>query len=278
MRNTGKILGTLFGFLLLSPSGLGLIGAVLGFLLGNKFDKGLGQLSPGNAQAQQAAQRVFSEVTFSVMGYLAKSDGRVCEDEIRVARNIMDKIGFNPSQREAAMAQFNMGKSADFNLDEALNRLTQACHRYRNLLRMFLDIQIQAAYANKVASPQQQRILQSICQRLGVGSLNFDVLNMIYGQGFSGFHQQHHAGQHQQQRAHTAYQDVDAAYAILAVNKTATEAEVKRAYRKLMSQNHPDKLVAKGLPPEMIKLATEKTQAIQKAYETICKAKLHPDR
>ena len=49
----------------------------------------------------------------------------------------------------------------------------------------------------------------------------------------------------------------------------ASDEEVKKAYRKLMSQNHPDKLMAKGLPQDMLKVATEKTQQIQKAYEQI---------
>jgi DnaJ like chaperone protein len=59
------------------------------------------------------------------------------------------------------------------------------------------------------------------------------------------------------------------AYAILGVNKSASEAEIKTAYRRLMSQHHPDKLVSKGLPDEMIKIATEKTQEIRKAYDLI---------
>ncbi len=61
------------------------------------------------------------------------------------------------------------------------------------------------------------------------------------------------------------------AFSVLEMPETATHAQVKKAYRKLMSLHHPDKLVAKGLPNEMIKVATEKTQKIQAAYDTICK-------
>jgi DnaJ like chaperone protein len=52
-----------------------------------------------------------------------------------------------------------------------------------------------------------------------------------------------------------------------------TDAEIKKAYCRLMSQNHPDKLVSRGLPKEMLAMATKKTKAIQKAYELIERAR-----
>ena len=48
-----------------------------------------------------------------------------------------------------------------------------------------------------------------------------------------------------------------------------SDIELKKAYRRQMNQHHPDKLVAKGLPEEMIDIATEKTQAIKAAYDLI---------
>ena len=60
---------------------------------------------------------------------------------------------------------------------------------------------------------------------------------------------------------------------MLNVQPDAGEAEVKRAYRRLMSQHHPDKLVSKGLPEEMVKVATRKTQEIKAAYEKIREAR-----
>ncbi len=70
-----------------------------------------------------------------------------------------------------------------------------------------------------------------------------------------------------------AANQLEKAYRTLGVTSSTNDGEVKKAYRKLMSQNHPDKLVSKGLPEEMIKLATQKTQEIKLAYETICKAR-----
>ena len=66
---------------------------------------------------------------------------------------------------------------------------------------------------------------------------------------------------------------LDEAYQVLGVAKTASDAEVTKAYRRLMNQNHPDKLVAKGLPESMMKAAEEKTRSIRAAYETICAAR-----
>ena len=62
---------------------------------------------------------------------------------------------------------------------------------------------------------------------------------------------------------------LSSAYALLNVAEDASDAEIKKAYRRLLSQHHPDKLVAKGLPEEMMKMAAEKTHQIRKAYEII---------
>jgi DnaJ like chaperone protein len=64
-------------------------------------------------------------------------------------------------------------------------------------------------------------------------------------------------------------QSLQRAYEILGLSAQSTEEEIKRAYRNLMSRYHPDKLVSKGLPEEMIKFATEKTQEIKAAYDFI---------
>ena len=99
----------------------------------------------------------------------------------------------------------------------------------------------------------------------------------LFSQGYSW--QQNYQYQQQQRYQQAPEQPppqvnaLAAAYQLLGVEHSASHADVKRAYRKLMSAHHPDKLVSKGLPEDMMKLATEKTQAIQAAYDLISKSR-----
>lgn len=70
--------------------------------------------------------------------------------------------------------------------------------------------------------------------------------------------------------------DHEGAYKTLGMSPTATDAEIKRAYRQLISRHHPDKLEAQGLTPSQIHRATEETQKIQKAYDAIRKMRSGP--
>jgi len=78
----------------------------------------------------------------------------------------------------------------------------------------------------------------------------------------------HHQGQGSSQ-ARGSVNEKSEAYAVLGVTPQDSKADIKKAYRRLMSQHHPDKLVSKGLPEEMIKVATEKSQKIRDAYDLL---------
>ena len=254
----GKLVGGAFGFVLGGP-----LGALLGAALGHQFDRGLGQigglegLPPGNRERVQTA---FFTATFSVLGHVAKADGRVSRSEIQMAEQVMRHMALRGDQRRAAIALFNEGKQAGFALEAVLRQFGRECRQRTNLLRIFLEIQIQAALADGRVDGAEQRMLERIAGALGFSTHELrHLLHMLGAQAGGG--------------AGAPRMDLDAAYEILGVDAGASAADVKKAYRRLMSQHHPDKLVAKGLPEEMMQIATEKTQKIRAAYELITQAR-----
>lgn len=264
----GKVLGGTFGFVLGGP-----LGALLGGVVGHQFDRGLQDLraeaqAAGDIGTQARTQTAFFTATFSVMGHVAKADGRVSEEEIEMARTVMDRMDLPTQMRQAAIKLFNEGKQPGFPLNDVLDQFRRECHRRYTLIQIFIEIQIHAAYADGVMDPQERDLLIRICDRLGFPRRDFEHLEaMIRAQRRPGARA---GGGHRPAPSGPSLAD---AYAILNLPETAAEGDIKKAYRRLMSQHHPDKLVAKGLPEEMMRLATEKTREIRAAYDRIREAR-----
>lgn len=267
----GKFLGGAFGFMLGGP-----LGAILGASVGHQFDIGMIRLDahetlqPGN---QHRVQMAFFTATFSVMGHIAKADGQVSPEEISLANRIMDQMSISGEMRSTAVNLFQQGKSADFPLDDVLAQFYQECHRRTDLIRMFLEIQIQEALADGSMDSKEERLLLHMCGQLRVSHFDYERLKMrVLAQ--QRFYNRDYQDQYKHQQPYRPEQSsLQDAYEVLGLTQSASDEEVKKAYRRLMSQNHPDKLVAKGLPEEMMKLAKEKTQKITKAYEAIQQAR-----
>ena len=247
----GTFIGGTLGYVFGGP-----LGAIIGAALGGNFDRGIkmgDQFDTGNQERVQAA---FFTTTFSVMGHVAKADGHVSPQEIASARNIMVQMQLSAEQRKAAIKFFDQGKAAGFPLEAVLHQFKKECPGRRNLVQMFVEIQIATALADGKSDASEKRVLFTIGEILGFSRAQIEHLfNMENAAGASA----------------SDSLTLSQAYEILGVNEGSSEAEVKKAYRRLMSQHHPDKLVAKGLPDEMIQLATEKTQEIRKAYDLIKK-------
>jgi DnaJ like chaperone protein len=260
------VVGGAFGFLLGGP-----LGAILGASFGHQFGKGLDGIETGerlNPGDQHRVQMAFFTATFSVMGHLAKADGRVSPEEISLANRVMDEMALTSDMRTTAINLFQQGKKADFPLDAVLAQFYKECHRRADLLRMFLEIQLQAAFADGFLDSNEEKLLLHICSQLRISRFDYERLK-IQLQAQYRFYGRSGSRHNKPQEKKSSLQD---AYGVLGLTPSASKAEVKKAYRRLMSQNHPDKLAAKGLPEEMMRLAKEKTQKISKAYETIQKA------
>lgn len=271
MRVWGKILGFLFGFMLSKN----IFGALLGVWLGHLFDKSRGfdfesiNTGEGDDMTRQAA---FFYTTFSVMGHIAKAKGRVTEHEIAFASAYMNKLKLKSELKQQAQEAFREGKLAGFPLDDRLAKFKKSCGGRPDLMLMFLEIQIQVAFADGQLDPVERELLHKIAVKLGFSSKDLDrLLEMIIAG--EAFHQRRHSsGQGSSGHAQPSSKEMLAnAHKVLGVKQSDSFKDIKKSYKKLMSQHHPDKLIAKGLPPEMMETAKQKTQDIQAAYDLINK-------
>ncbi len=180
------------------------------------------------------------------MGHLTKSKGRVTEADIQIASLFMDRLQLHGEARTAAQQAFREGKQSQFPLREMLQQFRSICFGRFDLIRMFLEIQIQAAFADGSLHPNERRVLYVIAEELGISRAQFDqFLSMMeggrqFGGGQQGGYSQ--GGYQQAQRGPTLDDDVQGA-------RRAQQRRCRhhqRAYRKLMSEHHPDKLVAKA--------------------------------
>lgn len=256
-NSTALVIGGLIG--LFSGGFIGLLfGGALGVAISNALKKSLGKaLNPQDA---------FFKATFAVMGKLAKADGRVSAEEIQYARDVMNRMGLNEERKQQAIELFNQGKESDYDIGDVMRPLSSLIRFRIPLKLMFVEIQLQAAMADGQASESELMIIREVCGLLQMSQAEMAALMARMQSQYS--YQQHSYQSHQ--HSHVSEQTLlREAYGVLGVSETVTDAELKKAYRRLMSQHHPDKLVAKGLPEEMMQLAKEKTQEIQGAYDRI---------
>lgn len=233
----------------------------------------VGRLLLGAAVAKvKQLQGRFVDATFSVMGAVCKADGRVSAEEIRAAEAMFQRLNLDEAGRETARAAFNRGKSADFDLDAEVARFAEATRRQPVFRQIFLQVQVSAVAADGGVHPAEHAMLTRIARGLGMSERDVAMLEaMMRGDG-DGFGPPGGGAGHADRdlRRPGALED---AYSVLGVPADTSDAELKRAYRRLMSENHPDKLAAKGMPESMRALAEEKTRRITAAYQLIERAR-----
>lgn len=269
----GKLIGAAFGYLISGPAG-----SIFGLLIGNFFDRGMVQYIANpywhfHTEKKRPVQTIFFETTFFTLGYLAKSDGHVSEEEIELATKLMKSLRLTKEQKDRARVLFNQGKQPNVNIHATLTNFYRVTQYKPDLLNLFIQIQYRVVQLNPT-SHQTITAMNHILSNLGYAPLT---------------QQQHHYDKQQQTdanwNANHRYTDysysnsprhatgLHDAFERLNIPSNSTQQEVKRAYRRLISRYHPDKLIAKGESDMAIKLATIKTQEIREAYERICGVK-----
>ncbi|MFL6620508.1 MAG: co-chaperone DjlA [Povalibacter sp.] len=228
-----------------------IMGAAIGYVIGLAMRKVV-------VTNLASVQEQFFESTFAVMGAMSKADGVVTRDEIATAESIFTRLNLSAGQRQAAMAAFSRGKAPDFDLDAEVRKFDAVARGYRPVVVMFLQIQCAVVAADGTIHPAEHQMLIRVARLLGLNDADVEQLEALLRMDSPASSPQH---------------SLDNAYAALGLTASATDAEIKQTYRRLMSQNHPDKLAGKGLPESMRQMAEERTREISTAYATIKEAR-----
>jgi DnaJ like chaperone protein len=252
----GKVAGGVSGLWLGDWPGL-----VLGLLLGHLFDQRL-RLAPfslkvweGSAFAER--DRVLLTATFSLLGHVAKADGRVSEQEVAATESVMRELGVESRWRQGAIILFKRGKRADYPLRPLLQRLRASLGASSEGAERFLGYQLRIAFADGPPSPAQQRLIDQAARLLGLPRDRYEsLLRKRYERDT-------------QSGSRTLRPPLQSAYALLGVSERASEEEIKRAYRRSISRHHPDRLLARGVPEDEVRQAARRTQEVRAAYDEI---------
>jgi len=255
-----RILGAIAGYFV-----FGFFGIFIGYFVGSLIDRsirlGVSGMNPFTAVRRQS---VFLKTAFIMMGALAKSDGRISESEVSHVEEFMQKLGMNSQHRLKAITLFKQGATVDYDIHPQLNEFLAICGNADNLKQMLLIYLVIMGLSDGELNADEHGLLETIAARLGYNALALDqLINMVMNRA------------HFADGQATSPYALDDAYKALGVDQNSTDEEIKRAYRKLMSQYHPDKLIGQGVPEEMIAIATEQAKEVQTAYNLIKKNREH---
>lgn len=244
----GKIMGGGVGFMLGGPLGA-LIGATLGHALVDERVR-IERAESGPMSGVEQRQAVFFTAVFAMLGKIAKADGRVCEKEIAAVRSFMnDQLKLPAAAQQFAIGVFNEAKDTDTPFEDYARQFGQVFADNAPLRTMLYQVLFSVAMVDGTLHPVEEAMLRAAPAHLGLHADIFDTVRRQFGHDIS-----HH-------------------YAVLGLENGADLAEVKRAYRKLAAEYHPDKVVSKGLPEDFTRFAEQKFKEINESYAVITKTK-----
>jgi DnaJ like chaperone protein len=210
----------------------GPVGALVGAVAGHFFvDR---EADPGVT---------FTIAVVALAGKMARADGVVTEEEFEVFRNV---FGVPPAEEANVRRIFNLARQDVAGFEHYAGQIAQLFMGNPAMLEDILDGLFEIAKADGVLHPGESAFLERVAEIFGFAP-----------------------GEFRRIRASHFAPELTDPYVILGLSYSADAEELKQTYRKLVRENHPDSLMARGVPPEFIKLANDKLAAINSAYEKI---------
>jgi DnaJ like chaperone protein len=237
----GKIVGGTLGFALGGP-----LGAIAGAALGHTFDASDKQYSRDRLSYHEEAQMTFFVATFSMLAKVARADGRISPEEIHAVEDFMaNELNLTPESKRFAVEIFETAINSPIPFEDFAG---QFYHQFRNqprLLDLMIDVLLRLSVADGTLSESEEKLISSAARIFHFSEQKYHELKSRYAPDFEKY------------------------YAILGTSSRASDDEIKRQYRKLVKEYHPDKIASKGLPEEFTKLANDKFREIQDAYDAV---------
>jgi DnaJ like chaperone protein len=242
----GKVVGAVAGLALTRHP----IGFAVGAALGHAWDEGwLRDILP----VPGAEQGSLVAPLFGLAGAVAKADGQVSQAEVDATERLMTRMDLNRSARKRAIASFNQGKEADFDLHLAARELRAFCGFRGELKMMLVDVLADVAAADGSIAHAAHSTLARVARSLDLDERTFEAI----------------LGRKTARSSGTRSPPIADPYGVLGITPQASDGEVRRAYRRLLTRNHPDKLTARGADAEAIRVGAELTKEIIASYEQI---------
>jgi len=238
MSLIGGLVGGMIGFTFLGPLGA-LIGSVVGSNMGRNSVR---RKNPNNFDHQVA----FFAALFACLAKIAKADGQVTKEEInKIEDFITQKFNLDGEQRNFAINIFQKAKDDNVSFDAYAKQLASLLKSSPNSLMIFYELLFELAMADGELHPNEEKLLRKVPKIFGFNVGLYDQLFQKYGLKTQNF------------------------YEVLGVSKKMSFDEIRKIYLKKRREFHPDKLISKGLPEELIEKAQEKFIEIQEAYEEL---------
>lgn len=236
---------------------------MLGLFLGHQVDRFLvAQFRSFDRHSSPSGRlpEEYLKPLFQTMGHLTKIDGRVSEPEIRATRAVMHRLGLSPANVRNAIAWFEDGKRETFLLVQTIRHARRVAARRAELRLLFVRLLLEVVLAKDRMHQRERALIWKVCTEFDIGRVELAQLEaMIRAQ--KGFR-------------HSPAGDADArrvknAYRTLGVDESATNEQVKTAYRRAMNKSHPDKIAASNPNETVVAEAEKRTREVRGAYEML---------
>jgi DnaJ like chaperone protein len=255
----GTIIGGGLGMLVGGP-----IGAIIGGALGSNIEINNGKVHPGARTHQRGPggphpgysalqdQQTFMLAMISLAAKVAKADGKVTADEIRAFDNFLqNNLHMDKQERQVAARIFNEARDSSIPVEEFARQIRHLMGHRPDRLRDLVSLLMMIAMADGHFHPAEEKMIRSIAASMGLSSADYEASAAMFNPGHN----------------------LDASYSVLGISKSASDDEVKNAYRKLAKEYHPDVLASKGMSGEFQTFAEDKMKSINGAYDEVKRAR-----